>query len=129
MTRSQRTKLSAAVACAVGLVFAVGAATASASPSAVLRGGATVTAHVTEAKPGQACRIEGTGVGMPWRAVGADGTVDLNSGPVPPGRHRARVMCEQQGGAGEHPVGRQEDVFTGRWSPVFEFLHHHRLDS
>ncbi|MFJ1456157.1 hypothetical protein [Nocardia sp. N2S4-5] len=128
MTRTKRTKLSAAVAGVVAAVFVIGAATASATPSAALHGGATVTAHVTEARAGQSCRIEGTGVAMPWHAVGADGTVDLDSGAVPPGRHRARVMCERPGDATEYPVGRQEDVFTGRWSPAFEFLHHHRLE-
>ncbi len=118
---------SAALAGAVGIVVVVGAATASATPSAVVRGGPTITAHVTEAKQGQACRIEAPGVDMPWRAVGADGTVDLDTGPVAPGHHRARVTCEERGAAA-HPVGRQEDVFTGRWAPALEFLHHHRLE-
>ncbi len=113
---------------AVGLLFVVGAATASATPEAALRGGPTISAHVTGAKPGQACRIEAAGVDMPWRTVGADGSVVLDSGPVSRGRHDARVMCGGPGGAAAHAVGKQEDVFTGRWAPAYEFLHHHRLE-
>ncbi len=67
---------------------------------------------------------------MPWRAVGGDGSVDLDTGPVGPGRHNAHVVCEDPrlGAASQRTVGKDEDVFTGHWAPAFEFLHHHRME-
>ncbi|RDI67512.1 hypothetical protein [Nocardia pseudobrasiliensis] len=130
MSRRRSTRLSVALIGSVGVVFAVGAATASASPSAALHGGATIAAHVTGERSGQVCRIAATGIEMPWRPVGSDGSVDLDTGPVRAGRHTARVVCEDPGigDASQHSVGRAEEVFTGHWAPAFEFLHHHRLE-
>ncbi|MGV9680909.1 hypothetical protein ACWDSJ_37040 [Nocardia sp. NPDC003482] len=130
MNRRRSTRVSMLLAGAVATIFAVGAATASASPSAAVHGGTTISAHVTGERAGQVCRIAAPGIDMPWRPVGRDGTVDLDTGPVPAGRHEARVVCEDPrvGDASVRTVGRVEDVFTGRWAPVFEFLHHHRLE-
>ncbi|MBO0853359.1 MAG: hypothetical protein J2P18_06280 [Nocardia sp.] len=133
MTRARRTRVGAAFGGAVGVVFIVGAATAAATPSASLRGGDTVTARVTGEKPGHTCRIDAAGIEMPWRTVGSDGSVELDSGQVAPGKHAARVVCETpraESGepVGEHTVGKEEDVFTGHWAPALEFLHHHRME-
>ncbi|MBF6332062.1 hypothetical protein [Nocardia transvalensis] len=130
MTRPHSTRLTAVLVGGVGVLFAVGAATASASPSAALRGGATITAHVSGQKSGEVCRIVAAGVDMPWRPVGSGGTVDLDTGPVRAGRHAARVVCEDAriGDASAHAVGKQDEVFTGHWAPAFEFLHHHRVE-
>ncbi|NKY89537.1 hypothetical protein [Nocardia veterana] len=130
MSRIRRTRISAVLTGAVGVAFVVGAATAAATPSAALRGGATITAHVTGEKPGVQCRITASGVEMPWRTVGSDGSVDLDTGPVPSGRHAARVVCTDPrvGASDRHAVGKEEDVFTGHWAPAFEFLHHHRME-
>ncbi len=130
MSRSRRSRIGAALAGAVGVVFVVGAATAAATPSVALRGGSTVTAHVTGEKAGQSCRITGSGIDMPWRPVGKDGSVELDSGPVGSGRHNAHVICEDshRGPASQYAVGKDEDVFTGHWAPAFEFLHHHRME-
>lgn len=130
MTRSVKTtRITAAVIGATGVVLIVGAATASATPSVDLHGGSTITARVSGEKQGQSCRIAAAGLDMPWRPVGRDGTVQLDSGPVRQGRHDARIECENPsvGAASVHPVGREEDVFTGHWAPAFEFLAHHRL--
>ncbi|MBU3065085.1 hypothetical protein KO481_26585 [Nocardia sp. NEAU-G5] len=130
MVRSQHTtRITAAVVGATGVVLVVGAATASATPSADLRGGNTITAQVSGEKQGQSCRIAAAGIDMPWRAVGRDGTVQLDSGPVRQGRHDARIECENPrvGEASVHAVGHEEDVYTGHWAPAFEFLTHHRL--
>ncbi|MCC3312751.1 hypothetical protein [Nocardia africana] len=130
MRRSRRTRIGAALAGAVGAAFIVGGATAAATPSVALRGGATVTARVTGEKAGQACRITGSDIDMPWRTVGSDGSVELDSGPVSSGRHTARVVCQdpRTGASSRHAVGKEEDVFTGHWAPAFEFLHHHRME-
>jgi hypothetical protein len=130
VSRPRNTKLTAAVAGAVGIIFVVGAATASADPSAAVRGGSTITAHVSGERAGQVCRISAPGIDMPWRPVGAGGSVDLDAGPVPGGRHDTRVVCEDPriGDASAHPIGKEEDVFTGQWAPAFEFLYHHRLE-
>ncbi|MQY21900.1 hypothetical protein [Nocardia macrotermitis] len=130
MSRAQHTRISIAIVGAVGVVFAVGAATASASPSVDVHGGETITARVSGEKPGQSCRITATGIDMPWHAVAQDGTVSLDSGPVRQGRHDARVVCEnpQVGASSAHTVGHEQDVFTGHWAPAFEFLQHHRLE-
>ncbi|MFF0496998.1 hypothetical protein ACFYU5_11375 [Nocardia aobensis] len=130
MSRSRRTRIGAALAGAVGVAFVVGGATAAATPSVALRGGATITARVTGEKAGQTCRITGSGIDMPWRTVSSDGSVELDSGPVPSGRHNARVVCRDSrtGAASQHAVGKEEDVFTGHWAPAFEFLHHHRME-
>ncbi|MEU6558454.1 hypothetical protein [Nocardia nova] len=129
-SRSRRTRIGAALAGAVGVVFVVGAATAAATPSVALRGGSTVTAHVTGERAGQVCRITAPGIDMPWRPVGIDGSVELDTGPVESGRHNAHVVCEdpRTGPASQHVVGKSEDVFTGHWAPAFEFLHHHRME-
>ncbi|ATL68612.1 hypothetical protein [Nocardia terpenica] len=130
MTRARHTRLTAAVAGAVGVVFVVGAATASANPSAAVRGGTTITAHVSGEKPGQVCRIAALGLPMRWQPVDSGGAVDLDSGPVTSGRHAAQVVCENPtvGDVSAHEVGKEEDVFTGHWAPAYEFLHHHRLE-
>ncbi|WP_067666591.1 hypothetical protein [Nocardia miyunensis] len=130
MSRAQNTRISIAAVGAVGVVFAVGAATASASPSVDVHGGNTITARVSGEKPGQSCRIAATGIEMPWRTVNSDGTVSLDSGPVRHGRHEARVVCEnpRAGVSSAYTVGHEQDVFTGQWAPAFEFLQHHRLD-
>jgi hypothetical protein len=130
MVRSQHTtRITAAVVGAAGVVLVVGAATASATPSVDLHGGSTITARVTGEKQGQSCRIAGAGIDMPWRAVGRDGTVRLDSGPVHQGRHDARIECENPrvGETSVHPVGHEQDVYTGHWAPAFDFLAHHRL--
>ncbi|MCX4091134.1 hypothetical protein [Nocardia sp. alder85J] len=123
-------RITVGLGCAVGAVFVVGAATASATPSAAMHGGGTVTAHVTGERAGHVCRIAGAGIDMPWQSVGSGGTVDLDTGPVSGGRHEARVVCEDPnaGDASVRTVGREDDVFTGHWAPAFEFLHHHRLE-
>ncbi|MCM6774647.1 hypothetical protein NDR87_13060 [Nocardia sp. CDC159] len=130
MSRPRRTRLSLALVGAMGVIFAVGAATASAAPSAALRGGTSIAAHVTGEQAGRVCRIASAGVDMPWRPVGSDGTVDLDTGPVHAGRHLARVVCEDPrvGAASVRTVGRAAEVVTGHWAPAFEFLHHHRLE-
>ncbi|MBY8859517.1 hypothetical protein K7711_23820 [Nocardia sp. CA2R105] len=130
MSRAQHTRISVAAVGAVGVVFAVGAATASAAPSVDVHGGNTITAQVSGEKPGHSCRIAATGVETPWRPVSGDGTVRLDSGPVRHGRHDARVVCENPrvGAASVHTVGHEQDVFTGQWAPAFEFLQHHRLE-
>jgi hypothetical protein len=130
VSRIRSTRLTAGIVGTVAVAFVVGAATASANPYAALRGGSTITAHVTQEKAGQVCRITAPGVDMPWRPVGAAGVVDLDTGPIHDGRHESRVVCEDPriGAASLHEVGREEDVFTGHWAPAFEFLHHHRLE-
>lgn len=130
MVRSQHTtRITAAVVGATGIVLVVGAATASATPSVDLHGGHTITAQVSGEKQGQSCRIAATGIDMPWRAVGHDGAVQLDSGPIRQGRHDARIECENPrvGETSVHAVGQEEDVYTGHWAPAFEFLAHHRL--
>lgn len=130
MSRSQHTRITAVVVGAAGVVLVVGAATASATPSVDVHGGNTITAQVSGEKPELSCRIAGAGIAMRWRAVGRDGTVQLDSGPVPQGRHDARIVCENPriGQPSVHTVGHEEDVFTGHWAPAFEFLQHHRLE-
>ncbi len=130
MGRSQHTKVTTVVVGAAASILVVGAATSSATPSVDVDGGATITAQVSGLEPGQACRIDAAGLEMPWRPVGRDGTVELNSGPVPQGRHDATIVCENPlaGKASVHTVGHEQDVFTGRWAPAYEFLQHHRLE-
>ncbi len=130
MSRSKHTKVTTAVVVAAGGVLLVGASTASASPSADVHGGKTITAQVSGEKPGQSCRIDTHGIATAWQPVGRDGTVRLDSGPVPQGRHDAEILCENPtlGDASMHHVGHEQDVFTGRWAAAFEFLQHHRLE-
>ncbi|MFI5775986.1 hypothetical protein [Nocardia sp. NPDC051570] len=130
MSRRRSTRLTVALVGSVGVIFAVGAATASASPSAALHGGTTIAAQVTGERSGQICRITAPGVDMPWRPVGSDGRVALDTGPVRGGRHEARVVCADPrlGDASVRTIGREEDVFTGHWAPAYEFLHHRHLE-
>ncbi len=87
---------------------------AAAGPMAVLRGGADITAHVTGEHPGYRCQIAAHGVDGPWQSVGVDGVVDLDSGPLPTGRHVVSVLCEDRdrGDASVHTIARNTEVFT-----------------
>ncbi|GAB2728086.1 hypothetical protein [Nocardia thraciensis] len=105
-----------AVLCAVsaaGLVTA-GADPASTAPTVDYRGGATISARVTRERPGYACQIAARDIDGPWRTVNAAGGVDLESGPVPAGRHVVRVLCENRadGDFTTHTVGRATAVVT-----------------
>ncbi|MBF6176763.1 hypothetical protein [Nocardia blacklockiae] len=99
---------------AAGLL-AAGSGLATAAPTAAFQGGTTITAHVTGAKPGYDCQIAARDIDGPWRAVSADGVVDLDSGPVPAGPHRVRILCEdrKRGDVATHLVGREAEVRTG----------------
>ncbi len=99
---------------AAGLLTA-GAGLASAAPTVTFAGGATITAHVVGAKPGYDCQIAARHIDGPWRRVPAHGVVDLESGPVPAGRHVVRILCEnrERGDAATHLVGRATEVLTG----------------
>jgi hypothetical protein len=98
---------------AVAAVTAAGPAAA--APAATLRGGADITAHVTGERPGYRCQIAAHDVDGPWASVGADGVVDLDSGPLPHGRHRVSVLCEDRdrGDASVHTIARNTEVVTG----------------
>ena len=98
----------------VGLL-PVGAGLASATPVVDFYAGATIGAHVTGAGPGHRCQIAARDIDGPWQPVRADGRVDLESGPVPVGRHTVRVLCEDRarGDAATHIVGDKIDVVTG----------------
>ncbi|WP_280385151.1 hypothetical protein [Nocardia wallacei] len=92
-----------------------GADPASAAPAVTYRGGATITAHVTGERPGYECQIASRAIDGPWRRVNAAGVVDLDSGPIPAGRHTVRVLCENRA-AGDHTthvVGGDTAVVTG----------------
>ncbi|MQY25266.1 hypothetical protein NRB56_08220 [Nocardia sp. RB56] len=99
---------------ALAAATVTGAGPAAASPVAVFRGDGAITAHVTGEHPGYRCQIAAHGVDGPWRPVGADGVVDLDSGPLPAGRHVVSVLCENRdrGDASVHTVARNTEVFT-----------------
>ncbi|MCX4094909.1 hypothetical protein [Nocardia sp. alder85J] len=99
---------------ALAATAVTGAGPAVAAPLATLRGGATITAHVIGERPGYRCQIAAHDVDGPWRPVGADGVVDLDSGRLPTGRHVVSVLCEDRGrGDGTvHTVARNTEVFT-----------------
>ncbi|WP_280270656.1 hypothetical protein [Nocardia wallacei] len=95
--------------------FMAGAGSVAAAPMVTFEGGATITAHVVGAKPGDDCQIAARHIDGPWRRVPADGVVDLESGPVRAGRHMVRILCEDRdrGDAATHLVGRATEVRTG----------------
>ncbi|MBB5911329.1 hypothetical protein BJY24_000196 [Nocardia transvalensis] len=101
------------VGATVGLL-AAGSGPAGAAPAVTFGGGATVTAHVTGAKPGHDCQIAARDIDGPWQPVGLDGTVDLDSGPVRAGPHLVRVLCENRlrGDVATHSLGRETVVTT-----------------
>ncbi|MEG8178709.1 hypothetical protein GZH49_09180 [Nocardia terpenica] len=88
---------------------------AGASPAVAYRGGKTIAAHVTGERRGYRCQIAAHDIDGPWRTVNSAGVVDLDSGPVPPGRHLVQVICEdlRRGDVTTHVVGRSTEVVTG----------------
>ncbi|RDI42751.1 hypothetical protein [Nocardia mexicana] len=100
-------------AAAAGSVTA-GADPAFATPTVTYGGGAIITAQVTGERPGYACQIAARDIDGPWRTVNAAGGVELESGPVPAGRHVVRVLCENRtdGDFTTHIVGRDTAVAT-----------------
>lgn len=96
------------------MVSVLAGAVAQADPVATYQGGATITAHVSGELPGYQCQLAGHDISGPWRPVGTDGAVDLESGPLAAGRHTVTVLCEnrRRGDATTHVVGRNAEVFT-----------------
>jgi hypothetical protein len=97
------------------VVGVIAAGPAGALPAVDYRGGTTVTAHVTGEQPGYECQIAAHDIDGPRRVVNAAGVADLDSGPVRPGPHRVRVICEdrKRGDITTHVVGRETEVVTG----------------
>ncbi|WP_156959861.1 hypothetical protein [Nocardia sp. BMG51109] len=115
MTRHRALAIRAVLVTVSAAGLLAGAGVAGAEPAVDFRGGAHIHAHVTGAKPGHDCQIAARDIDGPWRPVRADGVVDLESGPVPPGRHAVRVLCENRmrGDIATHVVGGVTEVTTG----------------
>jgi hypothetical protein len=103
------------IAGAAAGLLAGGAGRAAAGPVVSVHGGGTITAHITGEMPGYDCQIAAHDINGPRRVVNANGAVDLDSGPVPDGRHVVGVICEnrKRGDATTHVVGRGTEVTTG----------------
>ncbi|RMI28608.1 hypothetical protein EBN03_29825 [Nocardia stercoris] len=95
--------------------MSAGPGAAGALPAVTYRGGATITAHLQGERPGYSCQIAAHDIDGPWRTVDSAGTADLDSGALPPGRHRVRVICEDRarGDVTTHVVGAATEVTTG----------------